>query len=165
MNTYYDGLYVPDGYTIDLSDSIITGIATGLLPEDPNLTGLINNGTGITGAGSDQITESAYSGIFSGFSTGVFVGEALVPEDQANLTTTNIISGLKISGSAGAFIGTGTGFFDVTGVSVIDMKSPLSDYNMEIYGITGLATGILPEDPSLITAVFSGDWCYWNRFC
>ena len=156
MDTIQGGSYIANGYIINLGDSIITGLATGLLPEDPNLTGLVNNGTGITGAGSDQITESAYSGIFSGFSTGVFTGAALVPEDQANLTTTNIISGLKISGSAGAFIGTGTGFFDVTGVTVIDMKSPLSDYNMEISGITGLATGILPEDPSLITAVFSG---------
>ena len=151
------GSFVNNGWTIDLSDRILTGLATGLLPEDPNLTGLVSFGTGVTGAGSNQTSNVYYSNIFSGFSSGLFDGEMRIPADQIGLIGTNIISGFKVSGTPGAFTATGTGAFDVTGINRIDMKYPIPDYSLYVStDLTGLATGILTEDPNLTGAIFSG---------
>ena len=169
MDINKTGGYVENGYVLDLSDSIITGNLSGLLTEDINSTGLIARGTGITGADVDQFIESTYSGIFSGFSTGTFLGtEARIPLNQAGLTTNNTISGLKISGltmpyTLGSFSASGDGFFNnITGINQIPADAsdnPLFDFGyliLEIDKLTGIATGLLPEDPNQITAVYSG---------
>ena len=113
-------------------------------------------------ADSDQTRDKDYSSVFSGFSTGSFIGQALFPSDQAGLDITTTISGSKISGSAGDFIGTGTGVFDVTGIfpmDTIEGGSYINDgYIIDLADsiITGVATGLLAEDPNSIGALFSG---------
>jgi len=137
-----------------------TGIYTGSIPVDVSKTG-IGEGfeTGITGADIDQFAEIKFSGTFSGFSTGNYEGiQAQIPFDQASLNVAKQISGLKISGSSGPFVGSGdANFTNVTGINLIDMPYPTPNFPMKILlELSGLATGMLPEDPTLTAAVFDG---------
>lgn len=179
------GFYNVTGFfeTLRLSDfaeeinfvSGFSGLYTGSIPIDTAKTGIGGpQVTGITGAATNQFIPSKFSGIFSGFSTGVYTGifnnvnsrftdGSLVPFDQEAFTTTNVISGFSVSGddlpySLGSFNATGSGLFNVTGVNLIDVLGTSTNFPMIMnsVGITGVATGILSEDPNFIVSVFTG---------
>jgi len=114
-------------------------------------------------ATSNQTRNKEYASRFSGFATGAFDGIAYYPGDQAGLDITTTISGFKIIDSPGAFIGTGTGVFDLIGTFPMDTRDYLGNFvnngwtiDLSDRILTGIATGLLPEDPGLTGSVLSG---------